>query len=66
MDLTCFSPTTNDFTTFISSMINFGSGLPEPNGDKRLIFLKNLYLKQTEIFESQYKDFFFQDLKFFF
>ena len=43
-------------------MINFGSGLPEPNGDKRLIFLKKSIFKKTEIFESQYKDFFQKDL----
>ena len=38
-DFTCFSPTIFPLIVFKSSIINFGSGLPEPNGDNNAILL---------------------------
>ena len=40
-DLMCFSPTILLLTVFKSSIINFGSGLPEPKGARTLTLLKN-------------------------
>ena len=38
-DLMCFSPTIEPFTVLRFSITNFGSGLPDPNGDKILTLL---------------------------
>jgi len=37
IDLICFSPTILEFTGLTFLIINFGSGLPDPKGDRTLI-----------------------------
>ena len=45
IDLICFSPTIDDFNIFKSSITNFGSGFPDPNGDRILICDKKFSFK---------------------
>ena len=39
MDFMCLSPTIVDFNNSKFSITNFGSGLPDPKGDKEFISL---------------------------
>ena len=41
-DLICFSPTIFPFIVLTSSIANFGSGLPEPNGEIMQLYYKIL------------------------
>ena len=55
----CLSATTEDFNNSKFSTTNFGSGLPEPNGDKEFISEKKLsFSAEGEIFASKSKIFF--------
>ena len=53
----CFSPTTLLLTDFKSSIINLGSGFPEPKGDNESTLLKNSKLTNNDIknIEASYK-----------